>query len=487
MKRRMISILLLASTLLASCGGTGSGTESTADAPGETSGTTDTETEKLTSGLEAVDYGGEEVNFLTYKNSDYQNSQMDILAETLNGEHVNDAVYNRNKTLEEKYNVVIKSDGDSSFDALAAAVNKLVMAGDDTYDICLLSAVNALKCGFAGSLLPMGEVPHIDLSKPWWNDRIAGDTSILGVNYFYIGDMNLNTWTQSYVTYFNKRLAVDYDIPDLYETVKAGKWTFDELTRLTKTVYRDLNGNGEYDENDLYGLSACSVCIDCFWISSGVRFISKDADDGLVLSIDEKVYDMWQRMADLLDAPEMLYTDRPQYTKMRDTYDRGAFVEDRALFFIEGLCVASNKLRDMETDYGIIPVPKNDESQENYSVYSHATHNSTVSVPTTSSGKLDMLGRIIEDMAYFSSETVRPAYYDMMLAGKLARAEEDVEMLGIITNSISYDLAYSLLDMWSLRSAVTSKPAASYIESQRSTYEKAINQAMDSVRENTAS
>ena len=67
MKRRMISMLLLASTLLASCGGTGSGTESTADAPGETSGTTDTETEKLTSGLEAVDYGGEEINFLTYK------------------------------------------------------------------------------------------------------------------------------------------------------------------------------------------------------------------------------------------------------------------------------------------------------------------------------------------------------------------------------------------------------------------------------------
>ena len=103
MKRRMISMLLLASTLLASCGGTGSGTESTADAPGETSGTTDTETEKLTSGLEAVDYGGEEINFLTYKNSDYQNSQMDILAETLNGEHVNDAVYNRNKTLEERF------------------------------------------------------------------------------------------------------------------------------------------------------------------------------------------------------------------------------------------------------------------------------------------------------------------------------------------------------------------------------------------------
>lgn len=487
MKRRMISILLLASTLLASCGGTGSGTESTADAPGETSGTTDTETEKLTSGLEAVDYGGEEINFLTYKNSDYQNSQMDILAETLNGEHVNDAVYNRNKLLEDKYNIVVKSDGDKDNWGVEGEIKRVVMAGDDTYDICLLTTERALKGGFEGIFLPMNDVPHIDLTKPWWNDRVARDTSILGTNYFYIGDMNLDTWTQSYVTYFNKKLAVDYDIPDLYETVKAGKLTFDELSRLTRTVYKDLNGNGEYDQEDLYGLAACSVCIDCFWISSGVRFISKDAEDGLTLSIDENVYNMWERMAALLDTPEMLYTDRKQYTKMRDTYDRGAFTEDRALFFIEGLCVASNKLRDMETDYGIIPVPKNDESQENYSVYSHATHNSTVSVPTTSSGKLDMLGYIIEDMAYFSSETVRPAYYDMMLAGKLARAEEDVEMLGIITNSISYDLAYSLLDMWSLRSAVTSKPAASYIKSQRSTYEKAINKAMDSVRENTAS
>lgn len=103
------------------------------------------------------------------------------------------------------------------------------MAGDDTYDIFLMSTVNAFKCGFTGNLLPMNEIPHIDLSKPWWNSRIAEDTSILGVNYFYIGDMNLNTWTQSYVTYFNKKLAVDYDIPDLYGTVKSGKWTFDEL------------------------------------------------------------------------------------------------------------------------------------------------------------------------------------------------------------------------------------------------------------------
>ena len=148
MKRRMISVILLSAMLLMSCGGTGDGAETTTDALADTTDMTGTETEKLTSGLEPVDYGGEEINFLTYRNSDYQNSQMDILAETLTGEHVNDAVYNRNKLLEDKYNIVVKSDGDKDNWGVEGEIKRVVMAGDDTYDICLLTTERALKGGF---------------------------------------------------------------------------------------------------------------------------------------------------------------------------------------------------------------------------------------------------------------------------------------------------------------------------------------------------
>ncbi len=485
MKRKALCAYLAAMLLLASCGGKQAVETESTSSPVQTEAVeTETETEKLTSGLEAVDYEEKTITFLTYQNSDYQNSQMDVLAESLTGEHVNDAVFNRNKSLEEKYNIKITSTGDKGHDGAGNELKAAVRSGDSVYDVCFLTTAVALQSGFAGCLLPMGGVPYIDTEKPWWNAQVCGESSIFGVNYFYIGDMNLDTWTQSYVMYFNKQLAKNYDIPNLYETVKAGNWTFDELTRLTKLVYMDVNGNGQYDENDLYGLAACSVCVDCFWISSGVHMVAKTAEDGLELSFDERFYDLYERMHDLLDAPEMLYTDRPEYTKMRDTYDRGAFMEDRALFFIEGLCVASNKLRDMETDYGIIPIPKNDASQEGYHVYSHAGHNSTVSIPVTSVENTDMLGRILEDMAYFSSETVRPAYYEMMLAGKLARGVEDVEMLEIITTSVTTDLAYSLLDTWDLRSAVANKPAASYIESKQKSYNAALQKAMEAVQKN---
>lgn len=335
----------------------------------------------------------------------------------------------------------------------------------------------------------MNTVPHITLDNPWWNGRMAEDTSVMGVNYFYIGDMNLDTWTQSYVTYFSKTVAENYDIENLYDVVRRGEWTFEKLDELTRTVYRDVNGNGEYDENDLYGLAACSVCIDCFWASSGINMVVKDADGVPSYSFDDQFYDMYDRIVKLLQAPEMLYTDRPQYTANRAVYDRGAFMEDRALFFIEGLCVAGNLLRSMETDYGILPLPKYDKTQESYRTYSHTTHNSTVSLPTTSADKVDMLGMILEDMAFYSMELVRPAYYENMLSAKLARDEESIEMLEIITRNVSYDLMFVLNYSFAnqqLRGAVSNaEAAASFIAKQQSKLNESIEKQTTSIRENS--
>lgn len=175
----------------------------------------------------------------------------------------------------------------------------------------------------------------------------------------------------------------------------------------------------------------------------------------------------------------------------RDTYDRGAFIEDRALFFIEELCVASNKLREMESDYGILPLPKYDLEQENYITFSHTSHNLSVALPITSADDAEMLGMILEDMAYYSMELVRPAYYENMLNGKLARDEESIEMLDIITSNISYDLGFLLLTNnflhWQngLRRAITTQSApASFIASKESSALSDINKAIESVRDN---
>lgn len=486
---RIISFLLAISSAVVICGcGSSSEVNETDSQPLNTDETfAETTTEVYESSIAKQDFGGETITFLTYTNSDYQNSLMDIAAESYNGEVLNDAIFDRNNTLIEKFNIDIEWIESGGNGQAKSKLASAVLADTDEYDIYMNSTASAASDGFAGYLMNMNDVPYIDLDKPWWNSQVARDTSILGQNYFYIGDMSLDTWTQSYVVYFSKQVAEDYSIPDLYDIARRGEWTFERLDELTRRVYSDLNGNGEYDENDLYGLAACSVCIDCFWASSGVKFISKNQDDIPELLIQDSFYDLYEQMVSLLTAPEMLYTDRPEYTSKRDTYDRGAFIEDRALFFIEGLCVASNKLREMESDYGIIPLPKYDLEQENYITFSHTGHNSSVALPITLADDAEMLGMILEDMAYYSMELVRPAYYENMLNGKLARDEESIEMLDIITSNISYDLGFLLINslMWDLRTAITqNNPAGSFISARESNAVTTIQKAVDSVQSN---
>lgn len=478
---------LLLTVLLVSCGGETGTSELDSDIVTEPQTTTVVTEESLKSTVEPKDFGGENIHFLLYTASDYQNSAMDVAASETNGEILNDTVYTRNDRLIEKFNIDITWEDPGHGSAASIKLKHAVLGGDDVYDISFLPISYTTADGIAGCMIDMNTVPHITLENPWWNSRLAEDTSIMGVNYFYIGDMHLNTWTQSYVTYYSKTVAQNHDIDGLYDLVRNGEWTIDKMDELTRTVYRDLNGNGTYDENDMYGLAACSVCIDCFWASSGLNMVLKDADDIPYYSFDNQFYDMYDKIVSLLAAPEMLYTDRPQYTANRAVYDRGSFMEDRALFFIEGLCVAQNLLRSMETDYGILPLPKYDANQPDYRTYSHADLNSTVAIPITSIDRIDMLGAILEDMAFYSMELVRPAYYENMLNARLARDMESIEMLEIITTNVSYDLLFVLNQNfgYQLRQPLTQgKDAASYIAKQEKHLISSLEKQLEAIREN---
>ncbi|MBQ8400637.1 MAG: hypothetical protein IJX14_01790 [Clostridia bacterium] len=488
MKKKWIASVLLAGLLpsLFSCGGDVPETETAMETE---AAAIETETEAAyTSSIEQQDFGGEEIRFYTYSNSHYQNSLMDIAAEELTGEVLNDAVFERNNLLHEKFNIVLTwqdLDGRSKLDT---ALRTAVTSGDrEACDIVNNSTESNILAGIDGYLLPAGEFPYIYPEKPWWNRKIMEDTSILGQNYFLVGDMNLDTWTQSYVVYFSKDMAEDYQIENLYDIVREGGWTIDKLDEITRRIYVDTNGNSEYDENDTYGFSACSVCVDCFWVSGAISFVEKDSEDALSIAISDAYYEMYEKISTLLAAPEMLYTDRPQYTAKRDTYDRGAFIENRALFFLEGLCVGDDRLREMEYPFGILPVPKFNEIQETYCTYSHYGHNSSIALPLTSGDQVDMLCMILEDMAFYSMDTVRPAYYDKMLEGRLAASEDDRDMLEIITTNISYNIANLLFsgDMWSLRNAVSAgDPPASFMASKEQSWTSKIKTIQNSIAEN---
>lgn len=134
---KTVLVLLLASLILsASCGNTDSGNPSggeTTDGETTDGGTTvadDTTSAELSPNLEAVDCGGEAFRILTRTTDTYCRQIDDVTADEINGNVLNDKMYERNLKVQDKYNTVFEI---ISYDDVGSKVKTAVQSGDDSY------------------------------------------------------------------------------------------------------------------------------------------------------------------------------------------------------------------------------------------------------------------------------------------------------------------------------------------------------------------
>ena len=112
------------------------------------------------------------------------------------------------------------------------------------------------------------------------------------------------------------------------------------------------------------------------------------------------------------------------------------FQADRGLFYAAS-CFYIENLRNMQTDFGILPYPKYDESQKEY--YSRIEGCEMSGIPNTITDKA-RTSAVIEALASISATTVEPAYYDIVLKSQAARDNDSSEMLDIIFANRVFDL-----------------------------------------------
>ena len=391
--------------------------------------------------IEAVDYGGDTLTIMTRAvSNNYCYPYEEFLSEGENGDPINDAVWKRNTVIEDKYNLKLEV---LSSSALKTMVSKTVIAGDNAYDLVFPMHYEACMMSRDGHLYDASSLPHIDLSKAWWRTSMMEGISIDGRNYFLTGDLNLSSLNGVGVVFFNKSLADTLDCGNLYDIVESGDWTFDTLQTLCHGVTRDLDGDQNLTRNDMFGLTTNAFAWQPFFAGMGKTLIEKDSNDHPILRWDDQEnISALERVLDFVDDESaVLLTNRHKEIPQAEwgTASIEIFTADRALFWIE-IIYGSLTLRDMDTDFGILPMPKQDAAQKNYASYMHVGHTATTAIPITNDDP-DRMGRIIEDMAYQSSLTVRPAYYEFTLKGKISRDEASVRMLDLIYSNINLDLA----------------------------------------------
>ncbi|MBQ4289606.1 MAG: hypothetical protein II719_00260, partial [Clostridia bacterium] len=161
--------------------------------------------------------------------------------------------------------------------------------------------------------------------------------------------------------------------------------------------------------------------------------------------------------------------------------DSSLFQQGHELLFVSLLRHMQEGFREMEDDFGIVPVPKYDSSQENYYHRSNA-YSALFAVPSTVLDT-EKVGAVFAYISWLSNQTVLPAYYEVTLKQKRTRDEDAPYMLDLIHNSISYDFGNYWTEMTTY--IAQAYDAGSYERVVGSTMKKltkALNKLMDKMK-----
>lgn len=445
MKSKFMRVLCLALTCLlalscfAACGNGD-------DKPSE-DGTKSSNTEAATNdekqmALDAitVKWGGGDFGILAangYKDEVYaENGQ--VTTDGGASQVINDAVYERNVLLEDKCDLkfvpIIK---DAASCDSAIRTESQAPTGDFTLiEWNMNNTANQALSGTFYNYLALG----VDVDQPWW-DQGTADFALADNIFFMNGAINFVDDNLTYVLIFNKGMANSHNIPNPYDTVKEWKWTLSYFNELIQGISSE-NGDGKWNELDTYGFVTTWEYGNTFFLGSDLRYInnSRSADSpSLYLS------DHMDKAMNVLDLAKSIYhNNNATYMSPPGQENLGlaAFKGNRGMFYGEVAQYLRVLNADMDGDYGVLPVPKYDESQEFYRTWTHDSGSCLSVISSIPEDKAETVGAIIEAYAILSAQKVQPAYYDIMLTSRNVRDPESAEMLDIIFQNRVYDMAF---------------------------------------------
>lgn len=403
----------------------------------------DEETQKLLPNLPTdKSYDNYEFVILISGNSELNTLKNDIKADEITGEAINDAKYNRNLAIEERYKVKLTSyEVAAGTDNGTKELSRSVLAQDYAYSAAIVGGYSACNLAQGGNLLDLNaSVPYVDLSQPWWDQKANDDLTVMGKMYYTTGDLCLSTNDATYAILFNKKLITDYSLDDPYQLVRDGKWTVDKFGEMANIVHDDVNGDGIYDTNDLYGALIWDDSMMGIINASGDKCctVNKDTGEIELTLYNEKTLSMFEKYIAVVFDKEVCHAY--QRKNWDGVASNNMFANNQSLFYLQLLQLVTS-LREMDADFGILPYFKYDEAQTEYFNTVGSWHSMFLCVPVGQEN-VERTGIIVEALAAESKYTVRPAYYEITLKGKSIRDEESSEMLDIILTTRTFDLGW---------------------------------------------
>ena len=495
--KRLLSLflaLLLLSTGLCACGETPAETTLDADTTAPETSENHRDQEKDTV-PEDLRFDGETFTFLV--RNDREIFAYELTCEQLLNHPLYDAVHYRTIDVETRLGAKIRSVGmpaaypDYAPWNEALSVSVLTNTGDYDGAAFYLSTGSPLtKQGifYNLNLLTEEEGGYFNFQKPWWNGTMVDELSIYGALFFAGGALTVSEVASGCCLFFNRDLF-NAKYPDdkdatLYTLVRDGKWTVDRLISYISQCWDDVNSNGYVDGGDVVGMKNLYTdtgIMDAWVPAMGLEFTAIDEyGEPYITIVNARTVPAYEKVMKVFnnEGALLVSSNAPQ--------EETSMQNGNLLFYMETLGFGA-QMKASEVNYGVLPLPKYDEEQEEYHTC-FANNASAIAVCSNlDDTRAAQVSAVLELLSAESYKQVIPVYYETVLKGHYSREAADAEMYDRILSSFnfSFGFAYSSLSMGNFgalfRYVVEGKDVQNMIDSNQAYWDEQLAILLDAL------
>lgn len=329
----------------------------------------------------------------------------------------------------------------------------VVDSGDTKYSLVSVPMSDAFQAATEGKCILADRLPNLQTDKPWYAHAVNEQFNIYGRQLLAYSAESLNLFETAACLLYSKTRIADVDgLVDPYDLVKDGTWTFDRMLEQARTAVKKLTDDVWINDLDMLGIVTGNTFYNNYaamWTGAGYHTINFNSDgDPTIDSAWGKPNNFIYFLSKIHDAVKEQGTvfDVRKSTLVNDYDDdviggsmiiKGIFGSNHALYCI--LQVKDVKgYTGGEGGYGIVPMPKRDENQEQYR---SLTYDSYIKIVPYSVTDVDNVSLVMEALAYESYKLIYEPYYGLMTHWRdEADARKTTEMLNLIRETMDTDL-----------------------------------------------
>ena len=360
------------------------------------------------------------------------------------------AVYTRNQTIQETYNIRI---------AMVPQVGNMYKelntfyTNGEKHDATIIKTISAATAATGNLLQDVHTLDYVDLEHPAFDQNSVKQFSMGGKLYYLSGDMNISSMDNFAPTIVNMQMYNDLsetivdtfgeDIyANIYELVTEKLWTMDTMLTIAELCNVDQNksdGPLDVSKNDTVGYFQYSASPLYYFFGAGGR-ISEIDEDGypeLVIAEDRNVEIYEYILRNFNTVSNSWIPNGNSGPRKTNFFGGGTLFTDMTLWDVRKQLYTSAQF-----EYGILPNPLYEEGDDYAcAIYFQSCHH-VWAIPSMCTDAKNA-GLLLQVFAVYSSlkDSTMDAYYTKTMYLTVAGDKGSREVMDIIKSSLSYDIA----------------------------------------------